>query len=131
MVIPRHSPASGREIAFATLLILSPGPARRARLLQSHAASAPIAARVLADQFDAGAVECIDHPGQGLDDATDGATLASIRWIVGSETPASSASVLWSIPSNARAARIWNDVITRLFHIQNRINDASSSYNDV
>jgi hypothetical protein len=39
-------------------------------------------------------------------------TLASIRWMVGSETPASSASVLWSMPSKARAALIWKDVIT-------------------
>jgi hypothetical protein len=32
--------------------------------------------------------------------------LASIRWIVGNDTPASSASVFWSMPSKARAARI-------------------------
>jgi hypothetical protein len=58
-------------------------------------------------------------------------TLASIRWIVGSETPAKSASVLWSIPSNARAALIWNDVITRLYHAKTGINDISSTDNDV
>jgi hypothetical protein len=37
--------------------------------------------------------------------------LASIRWIVGSETPASRARVRWSMPSNARAARICAAVI--------------------
>jgi hypothetical protein len=34
------------------------------------------------------------------------------------------------MPSNARAALIWNDVIM-LFHLQNRINDISYPYNDV
>ena len=37
--------------------------------------------------------------------------LDSMRWIVGTERPDNSASVLWSIPSNARAARIWAAVI--------------------
>ncbi|HMN62137.1 MAG TPA: FtsW/RodA/SpoVE family cell cycle protein, partial [Anaerolinea sp.] len=35
-----------------------------------------------------------------------------MRWIVGSDTPDSSASRRWSIPSRARAARIWEPVIT-------------------
>ena len=73
MLIPRYSPASGREIAVATVLSPSLGPARRTRLLQSHAASAIIAARVLADQFDTGTIQRIDHPGQRFDDAADGA----------------------------------------------------------
>jgi hypothetical protein len=37
--------------------------------------------------------------------------LASMRRIVGSETPVSRASSFWSMPSNARAARICADVI--------------------
>lgn len=39
-------------------------------------------------------------------------SLASILWMVGSETPARSANVFWSIPSSARAARICAAVIT-------------------
>jgi hypothetical protein len=58
-------------------------------------------------------------------------TLASIRWIVGRETPANSPNVLWSIPSNARAALIWKDVITWPCHARSRINDISSADNDV
>ena len=34
-----------------------------------------------------------------------------MRWIVGTETPASAANSFWSIPSKARAARICCDVI--------------------
>src|SRR5690606_30058965 len=37
--------------------------------------------------------------------------LASIRWMVGSDTPDRRARVRWSIPSNARAARICAAVI--------------------
>ena len=72
MLIPRNSPASGREISFATSLIPAPGPARWPRLLQPDATSAIIAAHVLADQFDAGTVKRIDHPSQGFDNAADG-----------------------------------------------------------
>jgi hypothetical protein len=131
MLIARNSPASGREIACATLSIVSPDTARRTRLLQSHAATAIVAARMLTEQVDPGAVERIDHLVRDSTTPRTVPTLASMRWIVGSETPASSASVLWSMPSNARAARIWNDVITRSVHMQRRINDASSCYNDV
>jgi len=35
------------------------------------------------------------------------------------------------MPNSARAARIWNDVITRLIHMENMIDDTSSLYNDV
>ena len=38
-------------------------------------------------------------------------SLASIRWMVGSDRPDSSASARWSIPSSARAARICAAVI--------------------
>src|ERR1700730_10391156 len=69
MLIPATLPRQAARIAFATLLVLWPGPARRARAPPSHAASAIVAARVLADQFDTGAVERVDHPGQRLDDA--------------------------------------------------------------
>jgi len=41
-------------------------------------------------------------------------SLASIRWIVGSESPESSASMRWSMLSSARAARICADVIMRV-----------------
>jgi hypothetical protein len=37
-----------------------------------------------------------------------------MRWIVGSETPARSASVFWSMPVSARAARICAAVIIGL-----------------
>jgi hypothetical protein len=40
-------------------------------------------------------------------------SLASIRWMVGSESPESSASRRWSMLSSARAARICADVIMR------------------
>jgi hypothetical protein len=35
------------------------------------------------------------------------------------------------MPSNARAALIWNDVITRPVHTRRMINDASYADNDV
>jgi hypothetical protein len=38
-------------------------------------------------------------------------SLDSIRWIVGSDRPERCASSRWSIPSRARAARIWAPVI--------------------
>jgi hypothetical protein len=38
-------------------------------------------------------------------------SLASMRWMVGSDSPERSASFRWSIPSNARAARIWPALI--------------------
>gem|GEM_PF-5916188 len=37
--------------------------------------------------------------------------LASMRWMVGNDTPDNRASSRWSIPSMARAARIWLEVI--------------------
>ena len=42
--------------------------------------------------------------------------LASIRWIVGKETPARSASVCWSMPRRARPARICVAVIRAKLH---------------
>jgi hypothetical protein len=50
--------------------------------------------------------------------------------MVGKESPDISASVLWSIPSNARAAFIWKDVIMRP-STSTMINDASDNENDV
>jgi hypothetical protein len=38
-------------------------------------------------------------------------SLASMRWMVGNDTPARSANTCWSIPSRARAARICDAVI--------------------
>src|ERR1700723_4738054 len=43
----------------------------RTRLLQSHAASTILATRMFTDQFDTGAIQRIDHPGQGFDDAAN------------------------------------------------------------
>ena len=40
-------------------------------LFQTHAAAAPGARHVLADQFDAGAVECLHHLGETFDHAAD------------------------------------------------------------
>src|SRR5688500_5089220 len=40
-------------------------------------------------------------------------SLASMRWMVGTDRPDSSASLRWSIPRSARAARIWADEIMR------------------
>jgi len=38
-------------------------------------------------------------------------SLASMRWMVGSDSPAASASVRWSMPRSAREALSWPDVI--------------------
>jgi hypothetical protein len=40
--------------------------------------------------------------------------LPSIRWIVGTDRLDSSASLRWSMPSSARAARSWAEVIIPL-----------------
>ena len=61
--------------------------------LQANAPPAILAARMLADQVHAGAIERIDDLGQRFHHAADVAVEASIRWIVGSDTPASSAKV--------------------------------------
>jgi hypothetical protein len=71
MVIPFTAPVSDRKAAVATTPSPSSDPMWRTRLLQSHPASAIIAARMFADQFDTGAIERIDHPGQGFDDTAD------------------------------------------------------------
>src|SRR5437868_1653372 len=46
-------------------------PTRRTRLLQPHAASAIVAARVLTDQLDPGAIQGFNNPCQRLDDAAN------------------------------------------------------------
>jgi hypothetical protein len=61
---------------------------------------------VFTDQFDPGAIQRLDDLVRDSTTPRTLPTLASIRWIVGSETPASSASVRWSMPNNARAALI-------------------------
>jgi hypothetical protein len=71
MLIPLTTPVSDRKVAVATMLNPSSDPTWRTRLLQSHTASAIIAARMFADQFDTGTIERIDHPGQGFDDTAD------------------------------------------------------------
>jgi hypothetical protein len=71
VLIPLTAPVQNREIAIATMPGQSSYSTWRTRLLQSHAASTILAARVFTDQFDTGAIKRIDHPGQGFDDAAD------------------------------------------------------------
>jgi len=71
MLIALSAPVSDRKVAVATMLNPSSDPTWRTRLLQSHTASAIIAVRMFADQIDTGAIERIDHPGQGLDDTAN------------------------------------------------------------
>jgi hypothetical protein len=47
------------------------GPTRRTWFFQPHPASAGLAARVLADQLDAGTIQGIDDSGQRFDDAAN------------------------------------------------------------
>ena len=51
--------------------------------------------------------------------------------MVGNDSPAISARVFWSIPSNARAAFIWKEVIMRSIHIPTIINDVFNNESDV
>jgi hypothetical protein len=72
MFIAHTAPVSGRAIGVATMpKVLTSSPTRRTRLFQPHAAPAIVAARVFADQFDTDAIQGIDDPGQGFDDAAD------------------------------------------------------------
>jgi hypothetical protein len=45
-------------------------------------------------------------------------SLASMRWMVGTDSPDSSASLRWSMPSKARAARNCAEVITRVLPLR-------------
>jgi hypothetical protein len=45
--------------------------------------------------------------------------LASMRWMVGSDSPQRCASSRWSRPSSARAARIWEEVIMSIEGFEN------------
>jgi hypothetical protein len=69
-----------------------------------------LAHRTVADQLDPCGIECCDKFHQRIDIAP----LDSMRWIVGTESPASSASCRWSMPSSARAARDCAAVINAL-----------------
>jgi hypothetical protein len=58
-------------------------------------------------------------------------TLACIRWIVGRETPANSANIFWSIPSNDRAALIGRRDHERGHNTCEMIIELAGGYNDV
>ena len=77
-----------------------------------HPSAAAVAARAFAYQLDARTVERIDDLHQTSTIPRTSPSLASILWMVGTETPAISAKVFWSIPRSARAARNWFAVIT-------------------
>ena len=86
------------------------GPQRRPRVVLAGAClnrtpRPPPALGLLTDQLDAGAIESLDDPVSVSITPRTLPSLASIRWIVGSDTPESSASCRWSIPSRARALR--------------------------
>jgi hypothetical protein len=68
---------------------------------------------VFADQLDAGAIKRVDHLDQSLDHAPNG-TRARLHPLDGRQRNSGQfGQALWSIPSSALAARIWNDVINR------------------
>ena len=74
--------------------------------LEPHAAAAAGAGRALADQLDAAPHRA--PPTSFISESTlprMTPSLASMRWMVGSDRPDSSASSRWSMPSSARAAR--------------------------
>jgi hypothetical protein len=72
MLMPALLPVSGRESSLRDdTKFKASDSTRRTRLLQTHAASAIIAARVFANQFHSGAAQRIDDPGQRFDDAAD------------------------------------------------------------
>jgi hypothetical protein len=56
MLIPLTAPVSDRKIAVATMLNPLSDSAWRTRLLQSHPASAIVATRMFADQFNTGTI---------------------------------------------------------------------------
>src|SRR5690606_17555470 len=64
-------PSAAGARSAAARAVTSAGVARGARLLQTHAAPAIVAARVLADQRHSGPVECLNDFGQRLDHATN------------------------------------------------------------
>ena len=89
------------------------GPsARTAVSLQPHAAPPARLTAPSPISSIAGGLERADQLHQRIDIAADTPSLASMRWMVGTDRPASSASLRWSMPSSARAARSCAAVIT-------------------
>ena len=115
IVRPRHRARRCVSSDLLPSMIIAgsrPHPTRRPRLLEPNATSAAFAARLFADQLDAGPIEGFDHLHQGLDHAANVAG-ARLHPLDGRQRNARKLGQgLWSMPSSARAARIWNDVIT-------------------
>jgi hypothetical protein len=110
---------------------LGQGPTRRTRLFQSHAAAAIVAARVFADQFDTGAIQCVDDPGQRFDDTADVAD-ARLHPLDRRQRNPGQFGQRPLVNAQQRSRRFHlKAVIMRPFHVERGINDISYIYNDL